>query len=97
MNTRRDYMEHRITHREYYGQMVNDSVLQLVDSTIGRDRIARSKDENLNDIPLHRWDQLFPSIQRCVPALPEGEVWSLSVGVCIAKEAARQLVESADA
>ena len=89
MYSRKDYMDCTVTHREYYGQLVNDSVKSLVVSRIGRERILAAK--HLNDIPLHLWDSLAAPIIASVPSFPEGETWTLSTVVCIAKEAARQI------
>jgi hypothetical protein len=51
-------MHKRCTHREYYGQFVNDGVISAVVRTIGARKILASTDPHLNDIPLHRWDAL---------------------------------------
>jgi hypothetical protein len=62
---------------------------------IGKARLLASTDEHLNDIPLKRWDNL--------PGIITGEVDtkmragkdspSAAGKVCIAKEAARQIIE----
>jgi hypothetical protein len=83
-------MAGRCTHAEYYGQLVNDSLIRCVSERIGVDAIKASSDEHFNDIPLGRWDSLAASIPGMV-TLPEGEFWSLSTVVCVAKAAARQI------
>ena len=62
--TRKDYLAKRCSHREYYGQFVNDGVKGVVLRSIGRKAILASTDENFNDIPLHRWDSLAGYYQR---------------------------------
>lgn len=56
--TRKDYLDRKCSHREYYSQFVNDEVKQLVARRIGRKKILASTDPHFNDIPLHRWDAL---------------------------------------
>lgn len=103
MFTRQDYMEKRCSHREYYSQFVNRSVLYSVETFIGRDTLLSSTDEHLNDIPLARWDQLtgytgFSNWKWLLPTnnkrIKEAGEWLTSAtAVCIAKEAARQIIE----
>ena len=81
--TREQYMNHKATHREYYGQFVNDNIKQVVARRIGLKRILNSQDEHFNDIPLQEWDNVSPV----------ANVSTLGEGVCIVKEAAKQLQE----
>lgn len=55
---RSDYMAGLVSHREYYGQFVNEDVKARVAAVIGLDSLLRSKDEYLNDIPMRKWDSL---------------------------------------
>lgn len=101
--TRKDYLEHRATHREYWGQFLNLGIIESVRACIGADRIARSTDEHFNDIPLALWDSLSYSIRTSLDKERWREAngwkkahsfpWSASDSVCIAKEAARQIKE----
>lgn len=93
--TRAQYLNHECTHREYYAQFVNDSIRAIVKEAIPE--IFRSKDEHFNDISLRRWDMLVSFIPYPVAGkLKElGDYMTLAGGVCILKEAARQLVEAA--
>jgi len=95
MFTRKDYMEKRCTHREYYAQFVTDEIRQHVAKHIGTDQLRASTDEHLNDIPLRRWDHLplfYKSDHEKVRAA--GDWISPAGAVCIYKEAARQLIEA---
>jgi hypothetical protein len=86
-----------VAHRQYYAQFVTDPVKQLVLRDVGRLVLTLSKDDPyLNDIPLKRWDTLVPMLPATVRAkLKEcGDYLTLGVGVCILKEAARQLLEA---
>ena len=58
-NTRQDYLDGGCSHRQYYGQFVNASVLAMVKRHIGEDAILKSSDEHFNDIPLKKWDTAF--------------------------------------
>lgn len=96
-------------HRRYWAQFVNPAIRQRVISAIGLERLVNSTDPYLNDIPLAEWDKLAGGSGRAhhgdskvyfVPnwinreQLKEvGEGYSLGTGVCIAKEAARQIAD----
>lgn len=106
MITRKEYMasttgksdeERTALHRAYYAQFVTDAVKRLVVLHIGAERIANSTDPHFNDIPLAHWDALNGLMHmHCaqVAAKVEGG-WSLATAVCVAKEAAKQIKESA--
>lgn len=96
--TRKDYMAGKATHRQYYGQFVNPAVTSWVRRKIGIDRLLKSTDQHLNDIPLSLWDSYYGAMlldgtARKVAAANGGGV-SLSDAVCVAKEAAHQLIEA---
>lgn len=83
-------------HREYYSQFVTPKAKQLVLRHIGREKLLRSTDPYLNDIKLSQWDRLVGHIvgSEVVTLLREaGDFLSLGTGVCILKEAARQIIE----
>lgn len=93
--TRKDYMAHKCTHDEYYSQFVDDSILDLVSSYIGRRAITKSTDPHFNNIELSRWDNLhLPILLHCGALLARGNSSggvSLSDTVCVAKAAARMI------
>ncbi len=108
MKTREDYMDNKVSHREYYGQFVNDGTKNAVINAIGMDWLLASKDEHLNNIPLKLWDELSGFIFRGselvskpytiapidINKLKEAnEGVSPAVCVCIYKESARQIIE----
>ena len=107
MFTRKEYLAKECTHREFFGQFVNDSIRETVQTCIGLDKILASTDEAFNDIPLANWDRLNISIYIHqlywnISGKPEATRikaflagYSLSDKVCIAKEAARQIEVSA--
>ena len=96
--TRKDYMDNKCSHREYYGQFVDAAVRNTVSKYIGRDTILKCRDnENFSDISLVEWDRLELAIRYAVGSLiakanGTGGI-SLSDCVCVAKEAARQIYE----
>jgi hypothetical protein len=69
----------------------------MVRRCIGVETLLASTDPHLNDIPLHRWDVMTGSLFRQSGMRAQmrdvGEIRSLSTGVCILKEAARQSIE----
>lgn len=97
MKTRKQYMAKECTHREYYGQFVTPTIKAMVLHGFTREELAASKDQNLNDLPLERWDRLAGgnSSTLCALRLKEvGDLPSLGSAVCILKEAARQIIEA---
>lgn len=82
--TRKDRLENKCTHREYYAQFVTDRIKSLVKSQFG-EQLFNSTDPHLNDIPLSKWDNLSGTVLR--------SGFSLSDCVCTLKEAAKQIIE----
>lgn len=98
MKQRKDYMEKRITHREYYGQFVNSTIKARVLSAFTLAELLASTRESFNDLPLSRWDMLAGGMATtlCSRQLKEaGDGHSLGSAVCILKEAAQQIVDEA--
>ena len=97
MITRKQYLDQEVTHREYYAQFVTNGIKSIVSSYIGKDKIRGSHDEHLNDIPLSLWDGVAREIRMTPSNLNKklkkaGDYCTLAGLVCIAKEAAKQLV-----
>ena len=96
MITRQDYVNQKATHREYYGQFVCDQVKSWVLRAFTKQELMQSTDPNLNDLPIDRWDRVIPSpvpftlVSRMTRV---GDYATLGGLVCIAKEAARQIIE----
>ena len=78
--------------RAYYAQFVDDAVTASVARNIGLERIAASDDEHLNDVPLRLWDQCLVSSTAAAKLRECGDYLTQAGVVCIAKEAARQMV-----
>jgi hypothetical protein len=96
MYTRQEYLEQKCSHRQYYGQFVTQQVLSTVMARIGSSVIVKSKDPHFNNIPLSRWDAIFPlcpsDISKAMRAC--GDYPTQAGLVCIAKEAAKQIQET---
>ena len=92
MYTRKQYMNKECSHADYNRQFVSPAMLRSVESHIGVERIRASTDEHLNDIPLWEWDLLPYNTSR--ELLKEcGDYLTQAGHVCIAKQAARMLLE----
>jgi len=92
MKTRQEYLEGKVSHREYHAQFVNETIKQNVLNHIGLDKLMKSKDEHLNDIPLAIWDAI--PVYNVSPLMKEaGDYLTLAGKVCICKEAAKQIIE----
>lgn len=88
------YAEGVTAHRRYYGQFVTPDTIRVVVARIGSDKILASTDPHFNDIPLRLWDALVPRLPGSAGFKRAGDYYTLANGVCLAKEAARQYVES---
>lgn len=94
MIDRKEYMDGKVTHREYYAQFVNPVVKSYLLSQISLKEILASKDPHFNDIPLHRWDRLPKVMIHKLREAGDVNADTLSNKVCIYKEAARQIRET---
>lgn len=97
--TRAEYMKDSQTdgaaaHRRYFGQFVTTGTKHWVLSAIGLDRLKASTDPHFNDIPLALWDKLTPQLPGSAGFAKAGDYYTLANGVCLAKEAARQIIEA---
>lgn len=107
METRQNYLNGKVSHKDYYGQFVDETMKNEVKRSIGMEDLIKSKDEHLNDIPLAKWDALAGFLFRgsTMVMSPKsikkelsdkfksaGEGLSCATMVCIYKEAARQLI-----
>lgn len=97
--TRAQYMADAQTdgmtaHRRYFGQFVTPATIYRVVHLIGKDKLLSSKDEHMNDIPLELWDRLVPELPGSSGFRKAGDYYTISLGVCLAKEAARQWIET---
>ena len=105
MFTRVQYLNKECTHREYWAQFVTPSMKAMVLSNMTLERLQRSTDPHLNDIPLAQWDQMRNATFHMLNLVKWREIhypeykdthsigWSTSDNTCLLKEAARQLVE----
>lgn len=87
-----------LLHRRYYAQYAAlPGMKNVVFNYIGLPALLASTDKWLNDIPLRKWDALVPMVGSVfgIKAMLEqnGDYLTLAGGVCILKEAARQIVE----
>jgi hypothetical protein len=109
MFTRKDYLENKCTHREYWAQFVTAGMRRMVQQRIGVELLQRSTNPHFSDVTtLQHWDVMKPvtftmldqkawrEIQYPEYTDPRSIGWSLSDNTCLLKEAARQLVEQAD-
>jgi len=93
MITYEQYMNKEFTHRQYYAEFVTEQVMDIVVDYIGMTNITTSIEDNFRDIPLQKWDNATNSILSLSDGLlnAKGSSKTLSIGVCIAKAAARRI------
>lgn len=92
---RRLYLQNKITHEDFYlsfaDAIASDDLKVLVPDTA-----CKSKDPNLNDVPLKLWDYRFAAVRMLLSrAINQGRVIKRSNGlssaesVCLLKEVAK--------
>jgi len=99
MFTRTQYIAGECTHAEYYAQFVDRFIREHVKDYFGLKRLkaAYKKDQAFNSIPLKEWDAFtqFRNLDFWQDYKTFGDYLTQAGMVCIAKEAARQIVEEA--
>lgn len=91
--TRRDYLNRKCTHRQYYSQFVNTNTKNQLLRYIPKKEIVASKDPHFNDIKIRRWDAI-PAIAGTNDKMKKkGDYLTLAGKVCVYKEAAKQIKE----
>jgi len=90
--TRKEYMEGKISHEEYYGQFTNKEFSKRVARIIGEEKLRTSTDPHFNDIPLKKWDVISVPLGTAEKMKECGDYLTQAGIVCIAKLAARQFV-----
>lgn len=96
MHTRKEYMDGKISHQQFYGEIAKALGISFDDSErIDKLVEAYKADKNFNTIPLRIWDMMgFFSKDRMAKELKKrGSGWSFANSVCIYKAAARESVE----
>lgn len=91
MFSRADYMADKCSFEQYYNQFVTLGRMQAVVYQIGLNKILKSKDEHLNDIPLKKWDNIFFVDSVSKDLEKHGDYLTLAGKVCIAKACAKQI------
>ena len=84
---RKKYMNHELTHQEYYMWLAGFIGATKAHLPVSQERVDASTDEHLNDIPLKLWDNQDYLIRRM--ASNKGLAWSLCDTVCVLKSLAR--------
>lgn len=96
MKTRQQRLNNECTHEEYYSQFITDGLIQAIKKYIGTQTIKNaiaSGDNHLNTIPLQSWDTFINYNRSIVPLMKQcGDFLTMAASVCIAKTAARQLI-----
>lgn len=91
-------------HHRYFLQFITEGTIRAVEARIGLDRILSSTGPYFNDIPLVEWDRLAGVMQNTlnvkakrnaepVEGKPHAYLWALNDATCMAKTAARVLIE----
>ena len=93
MYTRKQYLNKECTHRQYYGQFVTPATKAHVLRGIGLAALKKSTDPHFNDISLANWDNLVPHCPGSADFSNAGDYYTLAGGVCLLKEAARQILD----
>lgn len=90
--TRKDYLDKKCTHDEYYGQIVQEVGISYANSPeLKRIKKAYATDPHFNNIPLAEWDRKSAASQLTLfeAFKKRGDYWTLAGGVCVHKAAAK--------
>lgn len=93
--TRQQRLNNECTHEEYYSQFVNDTIKARVLQYISENKIKKAfeSDKCLNSIPLSVWDSIALNLFDVSNKMKlVGDYLTLAGGVCIAKQAARMII-----
>lgn len=94
MFTRKDYLDGKCSHDEYYAQLVRESnAKELVLNTFSKRLLMYRlrKDRHLNNLPIRKWDVLGYNL-RGIDWKKYGDWRSEAGQVCVLKTAARMIV-----
>lgn len=96
--TRKDYMDKKCTHEEYYAQFVTPVTKQAVARRFDMKLLvsAFKEDKNLNNLGGNSpWDDLAACFSRYFASVAKecGDTYSLCFGLCSMKAAARALIQ----
>jgi len=96
-HTRKDYMEKKVSHHDYYKEYVElaDIRPQSIPFSVEELEEALNKDKNLNSIALRKWDSIgsrFNTSKVHKISKLKGSWVSQATLVCIAKTAARMKI-----
>lgn len=93
MRTRKDYMDGKCSHKEYYEEIAEECGISY-DNAPNLDYIKTSlkEDEHLNNIPLLRWDMAASCTKTAIARAlkSRGDFYSDADGVCVHKAAAKR-------
>lgn len=95
--TRDQYMnDSENLHHKYHLQFMTDDIVESVKQLMPQ--VMTSKDEHLNDIPLHQWDSAahYHASEMSKKCKELGTFYSQATGVCVLKAVARHLRKQAN-
>lgn len=89
----KDYLDGKISHRDYYRTLGQAIGLTANDVPFGAEEICASKDEHFNDLPLAKWDAQHFNVMNKVKAAHRTEItgWSISKTVSCLKTIAQDI------
>jgi len=91
MFTWQDYRDGHCSPQQFHRQFVDETLIRIVETGIGRKKILDSRHESFYDIPARDWDLISPAVQMHIkPKVKElGGYISISFLISVSKEAAR--------
>lgn len=93
MFTWQDYRDGHCSPQQFHQQFVDETLIQIVETGIGKKKILSSRHECFHDIPARDWDLISPAVQMHIkPKVKElGGYISISFLINVSKEAARAI------
>ena len=94
---RKEYLKGTITHEEFYLEFADAIAFDDLQSLVPADA-CKSKDPNLNDVPLKVWDHRFAAVRMLLTrAINQGRIekrvkgLSVAESCCILKSVAKEI------
>ena len=100
---RKDYLNGKYTHQEYYGGIAKEVGISISESRLNQAREAIKADKHMNNIPLTEWDVWASSQMRYQGSrikaafASRGDYVTQAGLVCMLKEAVREAITTDEA
>lgn len=90
--SRKEYMENKCTHKEYYDQFITPAGIELVSKSVAFKKLMKNNSEDLSSVTINFWDLIGTAHDAVALLNSKGDTWSLASAVCINKAIAEHII-----